>query len=371
MATNSKETQRRADDKRKGTRGRTWAFLVYPESAPADWVDLLSSRHVRAAISPLHDRDVDPDGTPKKAHWHVLLDFDSLKTSDQVAAIAAGVGGTHPIKVDSMRGYARYLVHMDDPEKAQYSIGDVRCLAGFDIRDATAPTKADKYQYIKEMMEFVREQGIIEITDLMDYAAEYRFDDWFPLLCDNSTYVLDVYIRSMRHQCREHGQLVPCNTEQAGGAVVCDGDAEPTESEEREGGEQSASDAPSEDEAREYAEEIGMEDDDAYHWYNAHASCGWLDGNGKPIEDWRKALEGHVERLARLRKTGPTLDEVMRWAEEEYSGMCAPLGVDASEHAMFWYVDMRDLEGSIPDDWREQIGEMLRNIVNARRHRLL
>jgi len=27
-----------------------------------------------------------------------------------------------------------------------------------------------------------------------------RFDDWFPLLCDNSAYIMDSYIKSNRHR---------------------------------------------------------------------------------------------------------------------------------------------------------------------------
>ncbi|MGZ9475178.1 replication protein, partial [Staphylococcus epidermidis] len=27
-----------------------------------------------------------------------------------------------------------------------------------------------------------------------------RFDDWFPLLCDNSTFIMSNYIKSIRHR---------------------------------------------------------------------------------------------------------------------------------------------------------------------------
>ncbi|EFF22076.1 replication protein, partial [Enterococcus faecium E1636] len=40
---------------------------------------------------------------------------------------------------------------------------------------------------------------ITEIKDLIDYAMSERFDDWFPLLCDNSAYIIGQYIKSNRH----------------------------------------------------------------------------------------------------------------------------------------------------------------------------
>ena len=41
-----------------------------------------------------------------------------------------------------------------------------------------------------------------EIQDLIDYAIAHRMDDWFPLLCDNSAYVVGTYIKSIRHRVR-------------------------------------------------------------------------------------------------------------------------------------------------------------------------
>ncbi|MET2064577.1 hypothetical protein ABXM48_13300, partial [Enterococcus faecium] len=42
-------------------------------------------------------------------------------------------------------------------------------------------------------------KNITEIKDLIDYAMSERFDDWFPLLCDNSAYIIGQYIKSNRH----------------------------------------------------------------------------------------------------------------------------------------------------------------------------
>ena len=60
-------------------RARAWTFIVYPESAPENWRDVLDGFHLQWACSPIHDRDVNATGEPKKAHWHILLSFGGKK----------------------------------------------------------------------------------------------------------------------------------------------------------------------------------------------------------------------------------------------------------------------------------------------------
>ncbi len=46
-------------------RTRNFATVVYPESAPENWMRILEEHRVPALISPLHDKDVDADGKKK------------------------------------------------------------------------------------------------------------------------------------------------------------------------------------------------------------------------------------------------------------------------------------------------------------------
>lgn len=45
----------------KNIKKRNWAFVLYPESAPADWREQLQKTGLQCAISPLHDKDMNPD----------------------------------------------------------------------------------------------------------------------------------------------------------------------------------------------------------------------------------------------------------------------------------------------------------------------
>ena len=71
----------------KNVKKRNWAFVLYPESAPADWLDQLKKSGVMGAVSPLHDKDVNATGEPKKAHYHIILVYGSPTTFKNVESL--------------------------------------------------------------------------------------------------------------------------------------------------------------------------------------------------------------------------------------------------------------------------------------------
>ena len=109
---------------RKNVKKRNWAMVLYPESAPEDWREQLRLSGLQVAISPLHDKDVNADGEPKKAHHHVILVYGSPTTYNNVKALCDRLNQPIPQPLEQVRGYYRYLTHEDNPEKAQYSKSD-------------------------------------------------------------------------------------------------------------------------------------------------------------------------------------------------------------------------------------------------------
>lgn len=181
---------------------RNWAFVVYPESAPADWRERLQKSGLQCAISPLHDQDTNPDGEPKKPHYHVILVYGSPTTYNNVKALTNGqLGQTVPQPLEQVRGYYRYLTHADNPEKAQYSAGDIQLLNGFDIRDFVEMTKSEVMRYKRELLAFVRDNDILEYSDLLDIlmdGGEATAD--FLEVASNHTLMLTKYIASRRYK---------------------------------------------------------------------------------------------------------------------------------------------------------------------------
>lgn len=206
MATNSKEKQKKYDAaraaKRKAAqRARSYATIVYPDSAPADWMEKLEELHVPCLISPLHDKDINPDGTPKKPHFHVLLLFESVKSPQQVKEMLKKMKSVGCEKVNSVRGYTRYLCHLDNPEKHQYNPAGVQSLSGADYQ-STVELASDRRETSREIISFCREYGIISFSSLIEYADAYR-EDWLVYL-SKSGWLVKEYLKSKAWSI-EHG----------------------------------------------------------------------------------------------------------------------------------------------------------------------
>lgn len=179
-------------------RSRNFACVVYPESAPSNWLDIISEAKIPVMVSPLHDKDIKPTGEPKKPHYHVITCYESNKTLEQARSFFESFGGVGCEIVASVRGYARYLCHLDNPEKAQYSIDEVKAFGGADFVTCIGlPT--DKYKAISEMIEWCDSEGVEFYGTLLNHARLHH-SDWFRVLCDNGTMVMKEYLKSKRYE---------------------------------------------------------------------------------------------------------------------------------------------------------------------------
>ncbi len=184
---------------KKSIRTRNYTFVAYPDSAPADWEQIIDSFHIAWVRSPLHDKDVNPDGTQKKPHWHVMIAFDGPKTQEQAQEIANSVNATIVQDVKSTRAMIRYMIHMDNPEKAQYSKSDIACHGGFDLEDMLQTSNQTKLDVLKEILAYVVEADICEYEDIVLYAM-YNEPTWFEALAENCTYMVNCFIKSRRNR---------------------------------------------------------------------------------------------------------------------------------------------------------------------------
>ena len=176
-------------------RTRLWWFVIYPESLPENWKEILLDLNVYGFVSPLHRDDIDGDGKPKKPHYHVLLNFSGVKSYEQVKEISDSLNGASPQYPNDWRGACRYLCHLDSPHKAQYKIEEVIKLGGGEDYEVVIGLVSDKYRYIGEMMDFVRDNDVRSFAVLFDYSR-LNNDAWFRCLCDSSSYVMREYIKS-------------------------------------------------------------------------------------------------------------------------------------------------------------------------------
>lgn len=188
---------------KKSERSTNWAFIAYPESLPDNWEQLINKHHVQWICSPLHDADLNADDSEKKSHYHIIIMFESLKSFEQVKEITCDeLHSTIPQIVKSMKGHIRYMIHLDNPEKAQYKREDIRCFGGADLNPYFEPTSTDRFLIMDKMIDWIEENDITEFCDLATYSR-YNEPEWRSLLYSNSTIYFSTYINSRRNKKKE------------------------------------------------------------------------------------------------------------------------------------------------------------------------
>ena len=185
-------------------RTRNWASVIYPDSqeTPGNWIEILKEQIVPCFISPIHDKDKNSDGETKKNHYHIMILFESVKTREQAKEIFALVGGVGAEPIKCVRAYARYLCHLDNPEKAQYNINDVISCCGANYSDMIFSSN-DKYSIIGELIDFCEQEDIVSYADLIVYARENNIE-WFKVLCDSGTLPIVQFLKSRHWEINNH-----------------------------------------------------------------------------------------------------------------------------------------------------------------------
>jgi hypothetical protein len=183
----------------KRNKSRNWAFVVYPESAPENWKEILQLTGVEYAISPLHDSDKDPTEEDKKAHWHVIASWQNGTTTENVIkGITDSVSAPMPIALQSVKGYYRYFTHKDNPEKYQYEESEIQTINGFNILNYSDMSRHELDVIIMKIQDYIRENELYEYSKLIDKLKDSEMiAEWS--IARSQTYFFSTYLRSRRY----------------------------------------------------------------------------------------------------------------------------------------------------------------------------
>lgn len=212
-----KAAMREVEKRRKaknGTRHKVWTLIFYPDSAPPEWCDVLSEIHLPIWVSPLHDRDTWTEaderenakhcaGTTKKPHFHLVCQYEVQVDRKTFLQDFAFLKGPQNVKaVRSLVSMVRYLVHADDPDKAQYDREDVRVFGGAELDLVEQMGTHERHKMLQAMREYIRQHNVTDFCDFYDYCDDCEAG-WARLLDDNSSYVIEKYIKSRRYKLQE------------------------------------------------------------------------------------------------------------------------------------------------------------------------
>lgn len=192
------------EDAAGNERGRAWTSILYPDSMNPDTMRILTEHGIQGCISPLHDSDHWPDGSLKKAHFHVLLYFPGKKSRAQVKQLVDVLGGVMLQPVHNIVGLTRYFAHLDiqpdkiaaDAGKVRYSEDDIVSFCGFDAKSYLKATQNQISRALSELYKIVREENITAYCTFVDYIYTARVDYTFVMSNPHVCQQLSTYIRS-------------------------------------------------------------------------------------------------------------------------------------------------------------------------------
>jgi hypothetical protein len=183
-------------------RTRNWNIIVYPESAPENWRDVIDKLHIEWVESPLHDRDLNEtadDDVEKKPHWHCTLLFEGNKSFTQIKEITDSINAPIPKKCASVKGSIRYMVHKDNPDKFQYNWYEIKCHGGADLEKLCAPTFTERQVILGDIADFILDNDVYEMKVLSKFIRENGLSDWFNIVTSCNTLYINSLLSSQRH----------------------------------------------------------------------------------------------------------------------------------------------------------------------------
>lgn len=194
----------------KEKRSNKWAFLLYQDSAPENYLDILEQLHIPFVLSPWHDKDVNKEtGEFKKAHKHGAFFFDSLKSYSQVSELLTEKlnAPAHVEPVMSPKGMYDYFTHAENPDKTLYNIEDIESGCGFELDQFLL--EQDSNQYLETVIDAITDNDLTEFEDLVHFA---RHNDTMLLgLILKRTYFFTKFLDSRRHN-PQNNKMVSSDT---------------------------------------------------------------------------------------------------------------------------------------------------------------
>lgn len=181
------------DTNGKAVKSRYWKIEFYPESAPSNWEDLLEEEGLPIIVSPCHDSDTKEDGTLKKPHYHVIVQYPNTTTSGKAQTLAQSLGSNpYAMPSDNLARDVDYLTHKRSKNKHQYNDVDIKILGGFVVPKAFNPTqekeekKASTTAFDGNLFNFIREYNLCTLGALVAKLFECGMIDEYLEVKQNS-----------------------------------------------------------------------------------------------------------------------------------------------------------------------------------------
>lgn len=213
-----------AHDDRIRQQGLWWAFIIYADSVPDNYIERLSATGLQIALSPWHDKDwwdhpspamidaetgaIIPEGARykkgdrKKTHRHGIVKVDKKCSWREMNALLQNILHCPYIqKCRSLKGAYEYFLHLNHPNKYQgYFKNEIIRMNGFVIE----PTKYEQGILYDEIAHIIIDR---EYTTWTEVCKQFHGQPEYMLLLSSRPAIITELLRDNWRKLNPDGRV--------------------------------------------------------------------------------------------------------------------------------------------------------------------
>lgn len=154
---------------------RYFVAVLYPQDENYKYyLDFIMKNYLEVTYI-THNKDVDENGEIKKEHTHVLFKVGENARHLNAIAKEIGIPGNY-LQGCNKTAMLRYLIHLDNPNKTQYKIEEVKGVLKNELKKIIQRQKPEEDRYNKLIIAILNGE-IKTLTQLMIYAIRNNLID--------------------------------------------------------------------------------------------------------------------------------------------------------------------------------------------------
>ena len=160
-------------------RSRRFCLLLYTseDDTHIKALDYIKNNYENYAYI-VHDKDINKDNELKKAHTHIVLEFNNARWSSSLAEEL----GITPNYIQNCKNFEKaldYLIHFNDDTKYQYDINEVKGNLKKQLIKQMNSFNKDENEIVKEIIEMINNSDLIDISTFVKVMCDLGYYSYF------------------------------------------------------------------------------------------------------------------------------------------------------------------------------------------------
>ena len=160
-------------------RSRRFCLLLYTseDESHIKALDYIKNNYENYAYI-VHDKDTNKDNELKKAHTHIVLEFNNARWSSSLAEEL----GITPNYLQNCKNFEKaldYLIHFNDDTKYQYDISEVKGNLKKQLIKQMNSFNKDENEIVKEIIEMINNSDLIDVSTFVKIMCDWGYYSYF------------------------------------------------------------------------------------------------------------------------------------------------------------------------------------------------